>query len=299
MPTKSMGDISRLLKYSYLLRIAVLILIWGTVAHKYKLLGDISIKGFIVSALFFLSNIFAFIGFKTRTAMAILGATLLAHFFFDHDRSSLAMAAFTFAATLLPVGRYGSLDRYIASGKKITPYIPSPEDKSNQISLVWKIIFVIFSVNSIGGPTYNQILHHDTPYFLSWHMFHVKGRETVTVRFFHKEPSRETEADYLKALGIHIKRPEIWHNRDIPEMLIVGIPQLQSIIVRLCKVDPQPATLHLEARLATLQNGWYQLYDGKAPICAADGSAKLKTFPKIETGIPGSAMNMREDDSGD
>ncbi len=283
MKGKSVDAAALIADYSFIVRFVMLALIWAFVAFEFKILMNLSISGVILSLLFFAANITVFIGYKTRLSMALLAAVIFARGYLDHNGNSMGAAALTLLTVALPIGRYYSLDRYLELRTAPTPYQPSAEGQAKPLALGWKIMFLIFAANAIGGPIYNQVFHHNNRYILSWHMFHRKGRNVVQVEFSHLRGGKPVPFDYIKGLGIELKRPETRHNKRNDDVLIVGIPHLQDVISRLCATDKDPANLRVKARLATLERGWYPLYAGTEPLCTSAGEVLPRRFPDIQT----------------
>ena len=72
----------------------------------------------------------------------------------------------------------------------------------------------------------------------------------------------------MELLGHKNQAPGVFRDWKVqPDTRIVGADNLEDVIQRLCKTVDRPGTLRLEAKIATLKQGWKTLYNGSEPIC--------------------------------
>lgn len=269
--------------YSFIVRFAVLFAIWGSAGFDYKIFMDLSLRGVVLCLSFFVTSILVFVGYKTRASMLALAATLLIHGLTFHHLFSLAGAVYALLSTLLPIGAFYSVDRLIEVHAAPVPYQPSPQATARPAGIYSRLAFIILLIWNIGGPAYNQVFHHDSKLFLSWHMFHTIGRDLINVEFYTMNGQSREHVDYPGLLGHKVKLPGVHrNNRAVKDLRIVGVQNLDDLIARVCKRVDDPAALRLDARIATLKQGWRQLYDGQTPVCDAAGMPLLKNVPTVK-----------------
>ncbi len=252
-------------------RLLVLIVIWAAVGNDFKLYMDISVRGLIVSTLFTGTSILVVVGFRTRLAMLALAASMLVHGLAFDSRSSLAGAILAAATAALPIGSYYSLDRLLRLGVARVPTPPTYLDTRRPRPFAIPM-YLALAAFILGGPIYNQVLNHDSKYFLMWDMYHTIGTNLVNAHFFTTTSAGDrSEIDYLTVLGHKTRVAEIKRIRDrqlAEDTRIVGAPQLESVIWRLCGRVADPATLRVEATIASVTEGWLTLYTGNEPVCS-------------------------------
>ena len=259
-------------QYASLARFVILFFIWGTVGYQYRLYMDLTVSGPVLSLLFFGASTLVMLGWKTRSSMIALALALVAHAFLLHTKSPLPGAGLAAFSAFLPIGASYSVDRYLQVPAPVSAYIASTPEAERQPA-PWAIpLFIGLVVLIVGGPTYNQLLNRDSKWFRAWDMYHVIGKDLVNVRFFEGSGAGQTRVGYMEALG-H-KNPGFGVFRDgkvQPDAQIIGTDNLQQAIQQMCDASDRPASLRLEARIATLKQGWKTLYDGSEPICDMRG----------------------------
>ncbi|WP_340315598.1 hypothetical protein [Rhizorhabdus argentea] len=262
---------------SSLLRFPILFFIWGSVGFVYKVFMNLSPGGFVLSMLFFATCALVVLGWMTRLSMAALGAILMVHGYIHGGTGSILCGVVAALSALLPLGEYYSLDRYL---KLQTPpgfYDPVTPTSAPRLSPPVMLLFALLAAFMIGGPTYNQIFHHQNKMFRSWDMFHRIGAQIVNVHFFYAEAGRRRDTDYMEELG-H-KGLVSGTNRDENkpyrrDLNLVGAHDLESLIARVCASSRTPSSLRVEARIASMKDGWRELYKGSEPVCLTHVSEK-------------------------
>lgn len=254
-------------RYSPIGRFLLLFFVWGTVGYSYKVFMNLSVPTFMLSMLFFAMSALIMLGLFTRLSMLALGGTVLAHGYMLHSMGSVLIGGVTALSSLLPLGAYYSLDRYIQLRAKPADFVP--EIASAKAAPPWAgPLTVALLLFIIGGPTYNQALHHPSEAFRAWDMFHVIARNFVNAHFYVEKDGRRTEIDYVETLGHKVKMAGVHMNkRAMHDMQIVGADQLDAIIARVCAKVPDPSLLRVQANITTLKQGWKPLYTGTEPVC--------------------------------
>lgn len=255
---------------SSLLRFPILFFIWGSVGFVYKVFMNLSPGGFVLSMLFFATSSLVVLGWMTRLSMATLGAILIVHGYIHGGTGSILCGVVATLSALLPLGEYYSLDRYLKLRMPPGSYDPLAPVLAARLSSPVMLLFVVLAAFMIGGPTYNQIFHHQNKLFRSWDMFHRIGAQIVNVHFFYAEAGERRDTDYMDELG-H-KGAVSGTNRDENkpyrrDLDIVGAQDLESLIARVCASSRTPSSLRVEARIASMKEGWRELYKGNEPVC--------------------------------
>jgi len=255
-------------QYSSLARFVILFFIWGTAGSKFKLYMDLTVRGLALSVAFFGASTLVMLGWKTRSGMIALAVTLFAHAALLHANSSLPGAGLAALSIFFPIGAFYSLDRYLRIPAPAAPYIPGTPEAGRQAP-PWAVpLFIALLIIIVGGPTYNQVLNRNSRWFRAWDMYHVIGKDLINVRFYETSGTGRTKIDYMAVLGHKNQAPGVFRDWKVqPDTRIVGASNLQDVIQRLCKTVDHPGTLRLEAKIATLKQGWKTLYDGGEPIC--------------------------------
>jgi|GEM_PF-1676699 len=254
--------------HAYLVRFAVLFAVWGVVGYEYKLFMDLTIRGQVLSGLFFSASILVALGVKTRCSMLVLGATMLVHGLMSYHRNSLLCGTVAAVSALLPLGAFYSFDRLRLVGAPELPYQPL-SDPVRPTPLAVGLFGTLLAV-IVAGPAFNQIFHGNIRIFRNWEMFSAIGKGVVVAEFTSVAGGRRVPVDYLALLGHKVRHVGVHRNKAfIEDYRIIGPEQLASVVARVCRASPDAPSLRLNARIATLKHGWQTLYDGSEPLCAA------------------------------
>lgn len=264
-------------QYSSLARFIILFFIWGTAGSKFKLYMDLSAGGLVLSMLFFGASTLVILGWKTRSSMIALAATLLAHAVLLHAKTSLAGAGLAALSILFPIGACYSLDSYQHVPAPAAPYLPSTPEADRQAP-PWTVpLFIALLIIIVGGPTYNQVLNRNSRWLRAWDMYHVIGQNLVNARFFETTGTGRRRIDYMEVLGHKNQAPGVFRDwKAQPETRIVGTDNLEGLIQQLCKTVVSPDSLRLEAKIATLKEGWKTLYNGSEPVCETRDGGQVR-----------------------
>lgn len=264
-------------RYAPIGRFILLFMIWGFAAWDYKLFMDLSVRGFATSAIFFAACALVIVGYKARASMLLLGLTMVVHGVLRHHNPSLVFGAVALVASAFPIGAYLSLDKYLSLTMKPTPYAPTGVYKRQALESFAKPLTLIILAFMIGGPIYNQVLHHNTRKFLKWDMFAVHAHDLVQAGFFTVRGGVEAKVNYLDLLG-YKGSPEVRRSLSAREALdrrITGRDQLDVVIQRVCAAAPDPAALRLRATIASPRKGWVPIYTGSELICTKSAAGAV------------------------
>lgn len=256
-------------RYSPIGRFFLLFLIWGAVGYSYKIFMNLTLPGFMLSMLFFATSALLVIGLFTRASAAALGVTLIIHGYVQGSTASILCGVASALSAAFPIGAYLSVDRYLQLRGSPEPYVPAASAVV-PLSPLAIGMFAVLAAFMIGGPTYNQIFHHRNMIFRSWDMFHKIGANVVNVRFFLADAAGQRDTDYMAQLGhvVNVSGTNRRENRRFKnDINIVGADRLEAIITRMCASVRNPSSLRVEARIASMKDGWKRLYDGSEPIC--------------------------------
>lgn len=263
--------------YGFLIRFMVLFTVWGSIAYTFRLYVNLSWTGLILSGLFAVASVMVFVGFWTRSAMVGLGLVVLSQAYVMHNRVAVGAGILPLISAILPLGGLYSLDRYLQLRRTPLPYVPRAAASAPAASPGLRAIFVALVAFMIGGPAYNEIFHHHSKLFRSWDMYHTVGKELVILEFYRPIDGARQHVDYIQVLGHSRRYSGLARNRPLrADMRIMGAPALDGLIARVCGIVDDPASLRLDAKIATLKRGWWPLVHGDEMICSAQGKPLVK-----------------------
>lgn len=265
--------------YGFLIRFLVLFSVWGAIAYTFRLYLDLTWRGLVLAGLFMVASVLVFVGLWTRSAMIALGAVVLLKAWVLHSRFAATVALLPLISALLPLGGLYSVDRLLQVRRPPVPYVPAGPALEVALPTSARVLFAALVLFMIGGPAYNEIFHHHSKLFRSWDMYHVIGKNLITVRFFRANDASAAPMEYMKVLGHHLRGPGVMNNRQRvrDDMRIIGTLSLDDVIARMCAAVPDPASLRLKSDIAWLKQGWRPLYHGDEAICDAQGKSVVNS----------------------